>query len=62
MFASMNAPPAAAAPVVVQSAFGQLTVRVAAGRRLVVLPTGQAACRHLMQDLCINVRTFLPSF
>jgi hypothetical protein len=45
----------------VPTALGQLSVRQAEGRRFVVLPTGQLACRHLMQSLSINVRIPLPS-
>jgi hypothetical protein len=50
--------------VALPTAFGQLNVQVVNGRRHVVLPTGQAACRRLMANLCINVRYFfsLPLF
>ena len=45
----------------VPTALGQLSVRQADGRRIVVLPTGQLACRRLMQSLCINVRVLFLS-
>jgi hypothetical protein len=62
---SMSVVQAAAAATVVGSALGQLSVQPQQdGRRYVVLPTGQQACRRLMQSLCINVRflSFLCSY
>jgi hypothetical protein len=58
----MAAPGNAVAPIFMPSAFGQLSVRVVNGRRLVTLPTGQQACRQLMANLCINVRYYFFFF